>query len=406
MNSPRGIVPSLLLLVLCACFLPSVAVGQSESGAISTFFDPSITASGMGKAAVAVFWGDDPDDWANPALLGYHRGVRYSYGRTQLVPDLADDVYFTSHRFVVGFGGVGVSIAGKPVDGLGGYRLDYGLSEATNENGDVVGTFRSFEEVDQFGVGISVFRALESFIGANGGEPPHISRYMDISLGHAWRDIVVDLAPASVTLDGLAGRGETTEMDRGALLRLTPFGAAREAGVRRSSLKLDLAAGFSQRNYGDKGISYIDEDQSDPIVEERLAGASARLTIPLPGGSGGVWKIFTPEISLGAAWDQAKYYEGGVRVGGETIHRTGQELTLLGLLSFRHGFIDDESGMIQDDTWGVGAAFQYRGMFGARYDWAQVPQSTFLGDVTRHGFSVFIDPYKMWHAAHAEPEYH
>jgi hypothetical protein len=409
MISHRGIVPSSLkisVLLLFAFIVPSAAFGQSGSGAISTFLDPSIAASGMGRSAVAVFWGDDPDDWANPALLGYHRGVRYTYGRTQLVPTLADDVFFTSDRLVLGIGGIGVSIAGKPVDGLGGYRLDYGLSEATDENGNVIGEFSSFEEVRQIGVGISVFRALENFIGSNGGEPPDISRYLDLSIGHAWKDIVVDLAPASVTLDQIAGRGETTEKDRGALLRLTPFGADRKGAERLSRVRLDLAGGFSQRNYSDKTISFIDESQSDPIWEERLVGASARLALRLPGGKDGVWKILTPEIGLGAAWDQARYYDGNVRVGGATINRTGQEITILGLFSLRHGFVDDESGDVQDDTWGVGAALQYRGMFGARYDWAQVPQASFLDDVTRNGFSVFIDPYRMWHAAHQEPEYH
>ena len=172
----------------------------------------------------------------------------------------------------------------------------------------------------------------------------------------------MDLAPASVTLDGRAARGETTEMDRGALLRLTPFGAARNGAERASRVRLDLAGGFSQRNYGDNTISYIDVSQSDPILEERLVGATARLTLRLPGGTEGVWRILTPEINLGAAWDQARYYDGDVRASGKTINRTGQEITILGLVSLRHGFIDDAS-RIQDDTWGVGAALLSR-LFG------------------------------------------
>ena len=410
MQSSRGIAPSYLAIfvaLLFSCALPSAVTAQSESGASSTFLDPSIASSGMGKTAVAVFWSDDPNDWSNPSLLGYQRGLRYSYGRTQLVPDLADDVYFTSRRFFLGFSGIGISITGKPVDDLGKMRLDYGVSQATNENGDVIGEFRSFEEVRQFGIGISLFRTLESLLEVNGGESRDLSRYVDLSIGHAWKDIVVDLAPASVTLDGLAGYAETTEKDRGALLRITPLGAVRrDATARGSRARLDLAAGFSQRNYDDSRLSYIDEDQADPVTEERLVGASARLTIPLRRGSSPIWSFLNPEINLAGAWDQARYYEGDIRVGGETITRTGQEITFLGLVSMRHGFIDDRSGQILGDTWGVGVALQYRGMLGARYDWARIPQSIFLGDVTRNGFSVFVDPYRMWQEAKEDTEYH
>ncbi|HLQ66516.1 MAG TPA: hypothetical protein VK123_04695 [Candidatus Limnocylindrales bacterium] len=411
MHSFRGIVPFLpiLLVLLLTLIQPSTATAQSESGAQSTFIDPSIAASGMGKAAIAVFWSDEPDDWANPSLLGYHRGVRYSYGRTQLVPDLANDVFFTTNRFTIGVGGIGVSLAGKPVEGLGGLRLDYGVSEATDVNGNVVGEFSSFEDTRQIGVGINVFQALESLLAATGGNAPDISRHVDLSLGHAWKTVVVDLAPASVTLDGLAGRGEATEKDRGALLRLTPFGArSRGAGATSSRVRVDLAGGFSQRNYDDTQISYIDVSQSDPIVEERMIGGAARLSLSLPGISGWARRVFTPEISLGAAWDQARYYEADGRLAHETINRTGQEVTLLGVVSLRHGYIDDKSGTIRDDTWGAGAALQYRGMFGARYDWARVPQSIYLKNVTRNGFSVFVDPYRIWHATHDEdsPKYY
>src|SRR5258706_558027 len=318
--------------------------------------NPAAAASVALGWAIAVFWSDEPDDWANPSLLGYHRGVRYSYGRTQLVPDLANDVFFTTNRFTIGVGGIGVSLAGKPVKRLGGLRLDYGVSEATDVNGNVVGEFSSFEDTRQIGVGINVFQALESLLGATGGNAPDISRHVDLSLGHAWKTVVVDLAPASVTLDGLAGRGEATEKDRGALLRLTPFGArSRGAGATSSRVRVDLAGGFSQRNYDDTQISYIDVSQSDPIVEERMIGGAARLSLSLPGISGWARRVFTPEISLGAAWDQARYYEADARLAHETINRTGQEVTLLGVVSLRHGYIDDKSGTIRDDTWGAGA---------------------------------------------------
>ena len=51
----------------------------------SQIFDPSIEAAGMGGASIAAFWEENPNDHANPALMGFHSGLRYSYGTTQLV---------------------------------------------------------------------------------------------------------------------------------------------------------------------------------------------------------------------------------------------------------------------------------------------------------------------------------
>lgn len=388
-----------LSLALLCSVLPSWAFGQlSESGAISTFLDPSIAGSGMGRTGVAVFWHEDLNDWSNPALLGYQKGIRYSRGKTQLVPGLAEDVFFTSDRFAVGAWGVGVSMAGKPISGLGQLYLDYGESEATDEEGNIVGTFNSFEEIHQVGVGVSVIRFLESVARATGGDPNALSRYGDLSIGHAWKSVVVDLAPASVTLDAQAGRGESKQRDRGALLRITPIGAV---GFHRAGgVKLDLAGGFSQRNYDEATISYIDEDQSDPIVEERLVGASARLSIRLAEvDASGIWDFLTPVVSAAGAWEEARYYWGGDRLGGSVIKRTGQEISLLGLVSLRHGFVEDQTGDIVDDTYGFGVGLQYRGILGARYDWAEVPQASFLDKVEREGFTIWFDPYRLVRAA-------
>ncbi|MGH7490139.1 MAG: hypothetical protein ACREMY_31710, partial [bacterium] len=149
---------ALLLLIDVSLFAPipwfsTPALAQSESGAQSTLVDPSIRASGMGRAGVAVFWGDDPNGWVNPALYAYHDGIRYIRGKTQLVPDLATGVFFTSDEFTLGYGGLGLSIAGKPFDWLGGYELNYGKSVATDVDGNVVGEFTSYEKIQSIGLG-------------------------------------------------------------------------------------------------------------------------------------------------------------------------------------------------------------------------------------------------------------
>lgn len=388
-----------LAAVLCLACGASSATGQSESGAQSTFIDPSIESAGMGGASVAAFWWETPDDWANPALLGFQRGIRYSYGNTQLVPDLADDVYFKSHRILLGAWGIGVNVSGKPIDSMGKLRLDYGLSTATDVDGNPIGTFRSFEEIRTFGVGVSLLELASSIAEATGGSRWGVSRWLTVALGHSWKDVVVDLAPDWVTLDGLAGRGEAQEMDRGALVRVTPLDQIEgDPATERQGLaqRVELAGGFAQINYDDTQISYIDEDQSDPLIEDRRWGFSGRWTLAFPADDSWIWKFASPTMGVGLGWQESKYYNGDVQVGG-TVHRSGQELVVADVLSLRHGYVDDPVGTIQNDTWGIGVGLAYQKAVGVRFDWAQVPQSKYLKqDVDRRGVTAFVDPVRLW----------
>src|SRR5437016_1649618 len=77
-RSPAGAGAALALL---AALGAHPAAAQTASTVLD--LDPSIRAAGAGGASNAVFWGGDPDIWANPALLGYARGLRYDQGRTQ-----------------------------------------------------------------------------------------------------------------------------------------------------------------------------------------------------------------------------------------------------------------------------------------------------------------------------------
>ena len=105
------------------------------------------------------FWGGDADYWTNPALLGYHEGLRFEHGNTQLVPDLADNVYFKSDRFTFQKYGVGVGLSASP---FGRNRLDYGETIVTDPKGNKVGTFEPYETYKYFGFGVSVAALLEA----------------------------------------------------------------------------------------------------------------------------------------------------------------------------------------------------------------------------------------------------
>src|SRR5258705_5291414 len=160
MNYRRAFLLAALKAALLLGATPASA--QYGFGAQSTLIDSSVRLSGMGRTGAAVFWGGDLNDWSNPALLAYNKGLRYERSKTQLVPDLSDDVFFTTNRLLLGAWGVGLAVSGRPVDALGGARLDYGVSIATDVDGNELGRFRTFEDENAIGVGASVVQLFQS----------------------------------------------------------------------------------------------------------------------------------------------------------------------------------------------------------------------------------------------------
>jgi len=388
MRSTRTSVSVLLVALVITAVTTAPALAQTGSGALSTFLDPSISSAGMGHAGAALFWEDDRNDWANPALLGYEKGIRYSHAKIPLIPDVVDDISFNVDRVALGWCGIGVSLAGKPIKRLGGYRLDYEPAEVTDSLGNVIGTYRGHETVRQFGVGVSVLRVIDAVRRHGGHSPSTLGRYVDLSLGHTWKKIEVDLLPFP------SGRGEGAERDRGALLRLTPIGARYEGKPEEGvGIKFEVAGAFVQRNYTDNFVS--SNSFADEVFQEQIVAAAPRLSFLFPVHHHVVWDFLKPTISLGGTWEQAKFKSGDLQFNGD-VTRTGQEIEVLGLLSGRHGFVDDPFGNIKNDTWGWGAHLQYRGIIGARYDWAQTPEAVFLWQaVKRHGWTFQIDPIRL-----------
>jgi hypothetical protein len=382
-----------ILIASLALTSPSPLHAQPLDGAQSTFLDPSIAAAGMGRAGSAVFWGEFPNGWANPALLGYHQGVRYAYGSNQLIPSLAEDLTFKSHEITIGYGGLGISLAGKPIEALGHLRLDYGPSELTDVNGNPIGTYDSYEQIDQFGVGLNVMETFATIQRLTGHEPSTLSRLVDLSIGHTWKTVTIDLAPV---LSSNPGRGEVSQRDFGALLRVTPIdGFPRDASGAGTGLawRLQVAAAYAARNYADTATG---SDFVTFVDEEQLIGGSARLSARLPvADEGGIWNFVEPTLALGLTVESANYYGGDTKLKGYDITRAGEELALLETLYLRHGDMYYDAGDQTYETFGVGVRLRYKKMIGFTYDWAQVPQGVFFGNVGRQGVTFFVDPLRL-----------
>ena len=391
---------------------------RAQGAAVSTNLDCSVRAAGMGRSSNAVFWGGDPDYWSNPALLGYHSGVRYEYGRTQLVPDLADDVFFTTKRLTAAAYGLGFAFADKPIDGLGSIRLDYGTSQATSPTGEDLGTFSSYEDVSSWGMGLSVGRATEAIWRAAAHTSPSFLRYGDIAFGVNHKEVVLNLSPDLPGLPGI-GQGKGEADDSGLLIRLSPYNSFDGPGFSESldrslQLAVDVGYGASTINRGPPTVHFGDGSGYQMLEESRKGWATRVALQPVAltrefqdHNVDWLRRSLSPAVSFGAAWDDNRLrYEGYDYLTGQPfpaeskITKSGWELGVLNVFSLRHGHISDPDGSLDGDTDGWSLGYTMDGIAGFRYDDATVPQATdpttgiSLDDVHRHAWTFFIDPVR------------
>lgn len=289
---------ALCLGVLCALgAYAGTAHAQAEAGAQSLLIAPGARADGMGRAFVAVA-NDANAVWWNPGGLAFTTGHDISSMYTKLVPDLAEDVFFsyTSYaQHVEGWGGIGFSL---------GY-LSYGKSIATDPDGNELGTFTSYELAPTIAYGTELMK--------------------NMGFGVALKLVRVDLAPADKTQDRQAGRGTTFAADLGGLYKIP---------------KLKSSVGLALQNLG-PNIAYIDQDQSDPLGRNVKAGIA-------------VTPFETELYRVTVAADVNR----SLLSHGAFIENGGAEFEFNRLLALRAGYIYDPRGTVKDLTYGLGLNFR------------------------------------------------
>jgi hypothetical protein len=394
-----------ILAPIALAAMADAASGQcSGSGAISLFFDPSVRSLGMAGASGPVFWGGDPNDWANPALLGYHRGIRFRYSKMQLLPGFTSDLFFSSTRITAGGWGVGFSFAGIP-DHLAGARLDYGTLAAVDVNGQVTGIFESWEDVQSFGVGVNVLELAESVLGP-WTEVSSIRRWGDLSLGWARKRVDVNLAPPRVLPPGFSGSDGAQTNDLGLTVRLRPIDTIDHDGPgprleQLGGLRLDAVYSMSSRNHDDAQIDF--GGGPDPIGRDSRFGIALHAETGLPPA----WRerfeaanrswladAFAPLLALGFAWESAEINlpgPGDDRTECMTRDLYGMELVLANVVSLRWGYLDGRDFGIEGPSWGLGLGFSLGDIAGVRYDHATSPQADGITRRRDQGVMVFFD---------------
>jgi hypothetical protein len=403
--------------VLAAMILASAtaALGQG-AGAIVTQFNTDARTEGMGRTGTAVWWDDTPSAWANPGLLGYQRGLGYRDFHSKLAVGLADDIFIDANELTLGFAGVGLVYGHDPFETY----LDLGEQVATDENGNVVDSFESWERLRHWGLGLSLGRLLEAVVAPDAAVR-RLTRRLDVAGGIVWKDFEDRLVDDGVLQDGHGGSASASTRDHGLLVRarlydslsgpdwLPALDRALEPVI--SGWTLDVAYGRSWINWTEDRIVHIDASQADPFQRENRSAWSLRWAAGLPGGfveSGPGWLVDTlsPLVSFGYAWrdswpgyrwdpDAGDYVfedddDPRVREEGD-----GWELTVLGIYSLRGGHVRAPYGDVDGDTEGWGLGLNLAGAIKLRYDEATRPQARGLPSVDLRTWTVVVDGFKL-----------
>jgi opacity protein-like surface antigen len=331
------------LLLAAMSLLVGPAAAQSTSGAASLLITPGARADGMGRAFVALPT-DATANWWNPAALALEKGRVFSLMHAQLVPDLADDVYYENLGYAMhlpGWGGIGATLI----------YLGYGKSMATTEEGYELGYFTSYEISPQVSIG------TEAIPG--------------IAAGLTLKYVYVNLAPSWATQDQQPGTGDTFAADLATLIRLKELVPA---------VPIPVNLGLNVQNLGPR-IAYIDQDQADPI------GRNFKLGI-------GVQFLNLPNLTGIASYDYNKslvYVNGLGEIFSNTeerpIHNFGSEITYSDFVSGRFGYIQDKDGDIIDPTFGLGFVLDIGSKSNLAFDYASVPQAKVLDRVNKFSIS-------------------
>src|SRR5262249_20823771 len=118
-------------------------------------------------------------------------------GYTHILPDLFEHVEFSSQRMMFGGDGVGVSLMGQPISGLGKARLDLGPLELP-----FAGPPGSpFEETKGWGVALSPLRLFDALHRADQPNAHPLTDRGEIAFGYQSKNTRGGIQESSETFD-------------------------------------------------------------------------------------------------------------------------------------------------------------------------------------------------------------
>jgi hypothetical protein len=349
---------------------------------LSTLFDTSIRSAAMGGASAAVTWGE-PGVWANPATLAGVNGIGWVAGHTKIATLLEGDNIFASQRLILGGGGIGVSLMGKPISGLGKARVDLpgfaSLPFVTPEE--------PFDQTEGFAVGGSPLKLIESVLKLSKMSPRALTSFGDVAVGYQGK--------TSTASNGSFTFGLADTYDWGVTGRLV---VSRWWGP-DAPFRVNLSGAYSQINMLTSESKQLGEtatqfDRTAVALRVSPAPPSERSSTPpsLPWWRPGD----VPELTMGLAYDHERRHFEPFGLGFSKIDHYGLEATVFRLLALRLGYLSDHDDDINGMTYGGGITLPIGPWGSVGYELASVPFGVDVEREFRQGWSVWLDPTRLW----------
>jgi len=316
----------LLMLFVLTGFTEAMAVG--EAAAPSLIISPSARAWGLGQSYVAIADDATAMYW-NPGGLGFLEGSHISLTHSQLIPMLADDVYYESLNFAHNMERIGTI-------GFNAVYLTYGKWWETTPSGEQVQEHTSYE----FAIG-----GYYAFM-LNGNN----------SLGVGLKITRVFLAPATAQTGFVEGAGWSFAAD---------FGYLGKVGDR-------FSYGIALQNLG-PDMSFVSKDESAPLPRTLRGGIAVK-----PFLSDTYSSILSVEVTKALiGLDEIFGDKGFSAANRDATLNTGFEVMIANFVAPRLGYIYDHDGKIEGFTFGFGIRAPIGG--GLNFDYASVPKAEELG---------------------------
>jgi hypothetical protein len=310
-------------LVLTTLVLSAMAYASevsAQAAAISVSIPPTGRANGMGEAYVALA-DDATATWWNPGGLGFLPKKEVSVTYAKLVPGLADDMFYTYPTYAM-------PVKDWGTFGFGLVYLSYGTSEGTDQSGNPLGSFTSYEIAPTLSYGTKVTDRLG--VGAN------------------FKYIRVQLSP-DFTGTG-EGKGSTFAFDLAGLYKVP--GDMVNVGLAIQNLGGNL-----------KFVSSAD-DNADPIYRNLKAGFAVNAYSKDQIKALVIGDVNQLLVKGEVADGPSKFPRPIYNFGAEVSYTSEVELALRG------GYVLDKDGAIENATYGLGVGYKT-----FQFDLASIPQA-------------------------------
>lgn len=365
----RRIVVIVFLIVAAVMVYSGSGAAQTAVSSLQTLC-PSARAWGMGLTGTAD--GSDPANaWFNPAAISFLDYYAITSGKSQLVPDLASDVWtfnsgLAGRLFSTTRGDLKFNLAGAAKFEY----LDYGEWEVAGQSGEDLGTASSSEKIFDITAAFGIT----------------LREMFHFGIGFSVKPLFLDLAPAWATIEQLEQKGSFVSYDAGLMLK-ADF-------LKDKGFLLSPSVGMSFINLG-KGVKFDNQDQTLPFWKKMRYGFGLRFESGSFRQSEAYFGTEIPLVTVTAAYDilvdrivQNDLMVEPANTKIDDVNSFGTEISLLQVLFLRFGHNDSEYlfGDGGATMWGLGAGYSWNG-FAARFDYADVP-TAYGTDHRKYGFSV------------------